>query len=150
MHFGLPLIAHCLIECQDELLMSLLFPYDPDSFVNEIDAGLHTLEPSDRLPSEHCLAEWFIVRMRALLTMPLIPWVSIRTDCVVVGASLWIESIGCENGEGGLVSTDLAFPLLSDQGNLAPLKPELLKLFPGRDASVQFGQLGQESNHGGT
>lgn len=45
MHFGLPLIAHRLIECQDELLMSLLFPHDPDSFVNEIDAGLHTLEP---------------------------------------------------------------------------------------------------------
>ena len=53
MHVGLPLIAHCLIECQDELLTSLLFPYDPDSFVNEIDTGLHTLEPSDRLPREH-------------------------------------------------------------------------------------------------
>ncbi|MDP9301747.1 MAG: hypothetical protein M3P43_12780 [Actinomycetota bacterium] len=134
--FGLPLLAHGLVESNNELLLLGFLLNEPDRNVNEIGAGFNAFKPGESLAKLHGSPEGNVIPMVAITSSPLVPRIAIRSDRIIVGSVFGSQSVRGQDREGGLMSFHLSNARLSDERNAHTLELEPLQLGPRGHATI--------------
>jgi hypothetical protein len=135
-HVRLPLLAHRLVERDDELLLILFLADEPDWDVDEIHPRFNAFKPTEGFAEVHGNAESNVVWMVSLASSPFVSRILVRSDCVIVWTILRSKSVRRQDREGGFISSYLSDTRLSDKWNPTTLELESLQFVPRGYAAV--------------
>ena len=125
-----PLLAHRLVERQDELVPLGLLANEPHRDMDQVDAGLDALQPGERFAELHRSPERKVVGVFCVGAAPLVPRVVVGPDVVLVRTILGPQAVGREDRQGRVVPAHLPDARLPNERDPAPIELETLQVVP--------------------